>query len=317
MIFNSDFFLLFFPIVFAAHWAVRGARAQNAVLLVAGLIFYGWFDARCLALIVCSVLWTYLFAKHHWNIYLGVGGLVASLGFFKYFNFFLGTTFNIILPLGISFYTFMAVGYLLDVYWKKCEPERNLLTFGTFLTFFPQIVAGPIGRATELLPSYRMERRFDRALAVEGCRQILWGAFAKFVVADNCNLIASTLLSCKLGNAAMIAIGALAYAVQIYCDFSGYSNLAVGVGKLMGIKLKQNFAYPYFASSFGDFWRRWHISLTTWFRDYIYIPLGGSRCSLPRIIVNIWVVFLLSGLWHGAAWTFVAWGGGTRYVPLA
>lgn len=216
---------------------------------------------------------------------------------------------QILLPVGISFFTFQAIAYLVDVYQKRIPAEKNVLNYAVFACFFPQLVAGPIGRAPKLMPQYVKIRVFDEGLAVEGCRQILWGAFAKYVVADNCQLIASTLLNCKLANAGMVWVGALAYLIQIYGDFSGYSNMAVGLGKLFGIRLQQNFAYPYFARSFGDFWRRWHISLTTWFRDYVYIPLGGSRCSLGKNLRNVWIVFLLSGLWHGAAWTFVVWGG--------
>lgn len=254
----------------------------------------------------------------------GVMFCTGILIWFKYYDFFadsvasvcsaLGLSIGkvelqILLPVGVSFFAFQAIGYLVDVYRGKLKAERSFLDFGVFMCFFPQLVAGPIGRGPELLPQYKKVRVFNEPLATEACRQLLWGAFAKFVVADNCSVIASSLLGCQMANSGMIACGALAYTVQIYCDFSGYSNMAIGLGKLFGIRLRQNFACPYFATSFTDFWRRWHMSLTTWFRDYVYFPLGGSRCSSAKAVRNIWIVFLLSGLWHGAAWTFVVWGG--------
>lgn len=300
---------------------------QNIVLLFISLVVLVMWDWYAAMLLFMITAWTYSFGRvstisrnRHMTILkiIGITGPIATLVYFKYANFFLDSvrpflhfksTLRLILPLGISFFTFQSLGYLFDTYRGKIEPEHDFISFACFMCFFPQIIAGPIGRADELLPQYKVQRHFDESLAVEACRQILWGAFAKFVVADNCAMIGSTLLGCKTLTSVMTVIGTLAITIQIYADFSGYSNMAVGLGKICGIHLRQNFTFPYFAQSFGDFWHRWHISLTTWFRDYVYFPLGGSRCSFVKTLRNTWIVFLLSGLWHGAAWTFVAWGG--------
>ena len=302
-------------------------RVQNLILLLISYAVFIIWNMHAAALLLVMTIWIYIFGrvgaistKRPLSILqiIGITGPIVTLLYFKYANFFLDSirplihvscTLRLILPLGISFYTFQALGYLFDTYRGKIEPEYDFLSFACFMCFFPQIIAGPIGRANELLPQYKVQRHFDESLAVEACRQILWGAFAKFVVADNCAMIGSTLLGCKTLTSSMTILGTLAITIQIYADFSGYSNMAVGLGKMFGIRLKQNFAFPYFANSFGDFWHRWHISLTTWFRDYVYFPLGGSHCSLAKTLRNTWIVFLLSGLWHGAAWTFVAWGG--------
>lgn len=312
---DSPAYIAFVIVVFAAYWCCRSCRVQNFILVAASIFFYGCWNWTMVGLLVGSGLWTYFIGlKLAQNpsrslLTLAIAPLIGALGYFKYFNFFMGTSFNIILPLGISFYTFMAVGYLCDVYWKKIVAERDIARFGCFLFFFPQIVAGPIGRAGEMLPQYGVRREFNYPLAVEGCRQILWGAFKKFVVADNCATIAAMLLEGDGLGGDMIFVGMMSFTMQIYCDFSGYTDLAIGIGKLFGINLKLNFQYPYFATNVVDFWRRWHISLTSWFRDYVYIPLGGNRCLPLRRFINVMVVFLISGLWHGAAWTFVLWGG--------
>lgn len=331
MIFTSYTFILFLAIVFIGFWLARTA-ARNYVLTAAALVFYGWLDWRLCGLLAVSAGCAYLTGR--WacscpakrKMALGVS-LVVNLGmlvFFKYYNFFAtaiaaafkaigceidAPTLKIILPIGISFYSFMSISYTVDVCRGLVPAETRLAPFFAYMTFFPQLLAGPIGRAKEMLPQFASVRDFDCGLAVDGCRQLLWGAFKKVVIADNCaRLTASVALSVDVLDGSVLLLGAFIYAIQIYADFSGYSDIAIGVGKLFGIRLRKNFAFPYFASNIADFWRRWHMSLTTWFRDYVYIPLGGSRCSRVKCIRNTFVVFLLSGLWHGANWTYVIWG---------
>ena len=309
MFFNELSFSVFFAVVFCIYWRCDSARRQTFVLAIASLMFYGYWDWRLLLLLIISVAWTYWFALRRWNVAMGISGLLLPLCFFKYFNFIAGTSYNIILPLGISFYTFTSIGYLLDVRWGRQIPERDFINFWSYITFFPQIVAGPIVRASDMLPQYRRLRVFKYSLAVDGARQFLWGLFKKVVVADvAAEFVDKVYYGISVNTGSTLVIGAILYAVQIYADFSGYSDMALGVGKLLGIHLPINFKYPYFASNIGDFWRRWHISLTSWFRDYLYIPLGGSRVAFGHIVFNTWVVFVLSGLWHGAAWTYVIWG---------
>lgn len=337
MTFNSLSFLVFLPIVFGLYWLPvscgKRTEYQNVVLAVASLVFYAIWDWRVLGLFVISVVFTMISARRiakqreirgGGRIWLVISStlLLSVLGVFKYYNFFIDSLsvvfgslgiyrLNLILPLGISFYSFMCISYLVDTY-KGILPrteERSPIAVFAYLSFFPQIAAGPIGRAPEMIPQFSVSRRFENPLAVDGCRQFLWGLFKKCVVADGCAGLVDRLFTCYDGfSGSMLALGAFMYSVQIYCDFSGYSDMAIGVGKLFGIRLRKNFAFPYFATNISDFWRRWHMSLTTWFRDYVYIPLGGSRCILPRVLLNTWIVFLLSGLWHGAAWTFVVWG---------
>lgn len=336
MIFNSLPFLVFLPIVFGLYWLpIRKSWWQNVVVISASIFFYAYWDWRVLGLFVGSIAFTMFVArriaklaemgggKKKWLI-MAIVVLLSILGVFKYYNFFIDSLsflpstsnphLNLILPLGISFYTFMCISYLVDAYKGVLfQPSTstfnlNLSTFA-YLSFFPQIAAGPIGRGPEMLPQFSQARQFDNSLAVDGCRQFLWGLFKKVVIADGCaGLVARLYIGYNDFSGSMLLLGAFMYAVQIYCDFSGYSDMAIGVGKVLGIRLRKNFDYPYFATNISDFWRRWHMSLTTWFRDYVYIPLGGSRCILPRVILNTWIVFLLSGLWHGAAWTFIAWG---------
>jgi D-alanyl-lipoteichoic acid acyltransferase DltB (MBOAT superfamily) len=336
MLFNSIEFAIFLPIVFSVYWLIGRSRlrAQNFFLLVASYLFYGWWDWRFLTLIAFSS-----FVDYGVGRLLGVSrdpqgrrlllacSIVANLGllgFFKYYDFFahnmaegftlLGrpltpSSLSIVLPVGISFYTFQSLSYTIDVYWRKLEPTQNAVDFLAFVSFFPQLVAGPIERATHLLPQFRRQREFDYARAVDGLRQILWGLFKKIVIADNCAVLADTVFGAyQTHTGSTLMVGTVFFALQIYGDFSGYSDIAIGSARLFGFDLKRNFAVPYFSRDIAEFWRRWHISLSTWFRDYVYLPLGGSRSSTWRTVRNTFVVFVVSGFWHGASWTFVAWG---------
>ena len=326
MVFTSLAFFLYLTAAFAAYWIMpKKPTAQNLTLIVLGLIFYASWDWRALVLICLSSLITYYaaYVGKKFVIVLAVIVLLGVLGIFKYANFFLGSIgldvrVNLVLPIGISFYTFMAISYLVDVSTKKILCERNPLIFISHMMFFPQIAAGPIGRADKMLPQYRDARTFNYPMAVEGCRQMLWGFFKKILVADTSAVLVNQLL--VPGQTAFVGlwVGAILFTVQIYADFSGYSDIAIGCGKLFGIRLTRNFMYPYFAKDIVEFWRRWHISLTSWFRDYVYIPLGGGRCRIERKFINTMVVFLFSGLWHGANWTFVFWGAlhGIFFLPV-
>ena len=337
MAFNSIEFLLFLPIVFILYWFVaRQRRMQNVLLLVASYVFYGWWDWRFLVLIVFTSLCSYgsgllmqhLEGKRKAQRAVSAANIVvnlAVLGFFKYYNFFVENlnalfssllgyqldwvTLNIILPVGISFYTFQALSYSIDVYQHKIKPTRDLVEFCAYISFFPQLVAGPIERATNLLPQFQRPREFDYCAAVDGMRQMLWGFLKKVVVADNCAMIVNGNWHHyqTLPTVSLLLLGVM-FTIQIYCDFSGYSDIAIGCARLFGFNLMQNFNFPYFSRSIPEFWRRWHISLMTWFRDYIYFPLGGSRCGKWKIIRNVFIVWCISGLWHGANWTFVCWG---------
>ena len=333
MLFNSFEFLIFLPIVFAIYWLGRkNLLGNNIIVVAASYLFYGWWDWRFLFLIFLTTVLSFasgvLIDKYRRRAKL-VCGLniavnIAILGFFKYFNFFTDNlriifdqigyqldwfTIDVLLPVGISFYTFQALSYSIDVYRRQTRPTRDFIAFTAFISFFPQLVAGPIERSTQLLPQFLKPRRFDYAEAVDGMRQILWGFFKKLVIADNCAFLANTIFdSYTEVSGSMLALGAIFFTFQIYGDFSGYSDIAVGTAKLFGIRLMRNFNLPYFSRDIGEFWRRWHISLNTWFTDYIYIPLGGSRVSRRRTMLNVMIVFTLSGLWHGANWTFVTWG---------
>lgn len=336
MLFNSVTFLIFFVVVFALYWScAEHLRLSNAFLLLASYVFYGWWDWRFLSLLVFSSVVDYVVAlalKHQTCTGVRKGLLLGSvvvnlglLGFFKYYNFFIGSfaefvekcglaahlpTLHVILPVGISFYTFQTMSYTIDVYRRKMEPTADPIAFLAYVSFFPQLVAGPIERAIALLPQFSVVRTFDVALARDGLRQILWGYVKKVVVADNLAGSVDAVFGNYQGLSGWSQIlGVVFFAFQIYCDFSGYSDIAVGTAKLFGFRLMRNFATPYFARSVGEFWRRWHISLSTWFRDYVYIPLGGNRVNEGRRALNLGVTFILSGLWHGANWTFVIWGG--------
>lgn len=337
MLFNSFEFLLFLPIVFLLYWFVfRGRQWQNLLIVIASYIFYGWWDWRFLLLIAltsfCSftsgLLLEHYEGKRQIQQIVSAGNIILNLsilGVFKYYNFFVENldvlfvalfnyhidwvTMKIVLPVGISFYTFQALSYTIDVYQKKLPATHNVVEFFAYISFFPQLVAGPIERATNLLPQFQHERQFDYAKAVDGMRQILWGFLKKLVVADNCAIIVNTCWGNyqHLSGFTLFLLGVL-FTFQIYCDFSGYSDIAIGCARLFGFNLMRNFNFPYFSRSIPEFWRRWHISLTTWFRDYIYFPLGGSRCSKWKVIRNVYIVWGVSGLWHGADWTFVCWG---------
>lgn len=334
MLFNSLDFAVFLPLVFAGYWIIRNTRAQNIFILIASYVFYGWWDYRFLALIALSTIIDYSLGKaipvaasrrkKRFLLSLSIAANLGILGFFKYYNFFIENfkavfTFfgqpidfgymDIVLPVGISFYTFQTMSYTIDVYREKLKPTNNLISFAAFVSFFPQLVAGPIERASNLLPQFLKKRTFSYPAAVDGMRQILWGLFKKVVIADNCAVFVNTIFASPDSYpASTLALGAVFFAFQIYGDFSGYSDIAIGTARLFGFNLMQNFAFPYFSRDIAEFWRRWHISLSTWFRDYLYIPLGGSRGSQSMAIRNIFIIFIVSGFWHGANWTFIAWG---------
>lgn len=344
MLFNSLEFLIFLPIVFLIYWyAFPGNyKGQNIFIVFISYVFYGWWDWTFLFLILFTSLCSYisgLLIGHSRirNKIITAANIIINLfilGVYKYYDFFIEsfvngfsqigipmslTTLNLILPVGISFYTFQALSYTIDVYRNQIKPERNIFTFFAFISFFPQLVAGPIERATHLLPQFAVPRVFNYHVAVDGVRQILWGAFKKVVIADNCATIVNSIFdNYELYNGSTLFLGAIFFTFQIYGDFSGYSDIAVGTAKLFGIQLMRNFNFPYFSRDFAEFWRRWHISLTTWFRDYIYIPLGGSKKGKWVSIRNTFIIFLVSGLWHGANWTFVVWGiyHATLFLPL-
>ena len=367
MLFNSFEFLIFLPIVFLLYWFVfdyalskckHQLLLQNLFVVIASYIFYGWWDWRFLILIAITTILSFLSGigiekapTQRGKKAVMIANIVVNLGIlgvYKYYDFF-ATQFaqlfgiesdflllHLILPVGISFYTFQALSYSIDVYRKQIEPTHDIVAFTAFLSFFPQLVAGPIERATNLLPQFQKKRTFDYAQAVDGMRQILWGLFKKIVVADNCAVYVDQVFG-DIGaySGSTLLLAAVLFTFQIYGDFSGYSDIAIGTAKLFGIKLMRNFNVPYFSRDIAEFWRRWHISLTTWFRDYVYIPLGGSRPEVPArlkakgerreagykkaiAIRNTYIIFLLSGLWHGANWTFVLWGAyhAMLFVPL-
>lgn len=333
MQFTSFEFLVFLPAVFLLYWFVfRARRWQNLLVVAASYVFYGWWDWRFLLLIaatsLCSFASGILIERHRrWRRAFCASNIVLNLlilGLFKYFNFFAESladvcalfghrpdwvTLHVVLPVGISFYTFQALSYTIDVYRGEMRATRDVVEFFAFISFFPQLVAGPIERATNLLPQFQRERSFDYATAVDGLRQMLWGLLKKLVVADTCAGVVNMLMQRpeQYPGGVLLLCGVL-FAFQIYGDFSGYSDIAVGCAKLFGIRLMRNFRLPYFSRNVGDFWRRWHVSLMTWLRDYVYIPLGGSRCGRWKTLRNTFAVFALSGLWHGANWTFVVWG---------
>ncbi|MEY8847892.1 MBOAT family protein [Psychroserpens sp. XS_ASV72] len=346
MLFNSIDFAIFLPIVFILYWFVtnKSLKLQNLLIVLASYVFYGWWDWRFLSLIVFSTLVDYSVGrklkveenKRNRKILLWVSILVnlGFLGFFKYYNFFLdnfvtafsffgteikASSLNIILPVGISFYTFQTLSYTIDVYKKKLEPTKDIIAFSAFVSFFPQLVAGPIERATNLLPQFYKKRTFDYSKAVDGMRQILWGLFKKVVIADNCAEFANQIFNNSSEmNGSTLVLGAIFFTFQIYGDFSGYSDIAIGTSRLFGFNLMQNFAFPYFSRDIAEFWRRWHISLSTWFRDYLYIPLGGSRGGTLMKVKNTFIIFIVSGFWHGANWTFIVWGAlnAIYFLPL-
>ena len=345
MLFNSIDFAIFLPIVFTLYWVLRNQlKLQNLLIVVASYIFYGMWDWRFLFLILFSTVVDYTMgilierndSKNKKKLFLWISILVnlGFLGYFKYSNFFLENFvyafsflgqdlkfrgLEIVLPVGISFYTFQTLSYTIDVYRKKLSPTKDFIAFSAFVSFFPQLVAGPIERATHLLPQFYRKRKFDYKLAVNGMRQILWGLFKKVVIADNCAQFANQIFNnYEDYSGSTLILGAVFFTFQIYGDFSGYSDIAIGISRLFGFDLMRNFAYPYFSRDIAEFWRRWHISLSTWFRDYLYIPLGGSRGGMWMKIRNTFIIFLVSGFWHGANWTFIIWGAlnALYFLPL-
>tara|TARA_B110000967_G_scaffold205886_1_gene251391 strand:- start:101 stop:1504 length:1404 start_codon:yes stop_codon:yes gene_type:complete len=334
------------PVIFILYWLVanKNLKLQNFLIVVASYIFYGWWDWRFLSLIIFSTVIDYLIGislskqenqnKRKVLLWSSILVNLGFLGFFKYYNFFVdnfitafsffGTeinanSLNIILPVGISFYTFQTLSYTIDVYKRKLEPTNDFIAFSAFVSFFPQLVAGPIERATNLLPQFYSKRHFDYPKAVDGMRQILWGLFKKIVIADNCAQYANIIFNNSSEySGSTLVLGAIFFTFQIYGDFSGYSDIAIGTSRLFGFNLKQNFAFPYFSRDIAEFWRRWHISLSTWFRDYLYIPLGGSRGGTWMKVRNTFAIFIVSGFWHGANWTFIVWGAlnAIYFLPL-
>ncbi len=346
MLFNSIDFAIFLPIVFILYWFVtnRNLRLQNFLIVASSYLFYGWWDWRFLSLLLFSSLVDFFVGcglsnqenpvKRKLLISISIIVNLGFLGFFKYFNFFadnFATAFsffgmdinpgslNVILPVGISFYTFQILSYTIDVYKRKLEPTKDFIAFSAFVSFFPQLVAGPIERATHLLPQFYRKRTFDYSKAVDGMQQILWGLFKKIVIADNCAEFANLIFNNSSNySGSTLVLGALFFTIQIYADFSGYSDIAIGTSRLFGFELMRNFNFPYFSRDIAEFWRRWHISLSTWFRDYLYIPIGGSKGSLRTKVRNTFIIFIVSGFWHGANWTFVVWGAlnAIYFLPL-
>lgn len=346
MLFNSIDFAVFLPIVFLIYWGLtkKNIKLQNLFLVLASYVFYGWWDWRFLGLIAFSTLVDFTVGKlmrsvqnpfrRKCYLWISIFVNIGFLGFFKYYNFFIESfvdafslfgrhlefsSLSIILPVGISFYTFQTLSYTIDVYKRKIAPTNDIIAFSAFVSFFPQLVAGPIERATNLLPQFYVKRKFVYEKAADGMRQILWGLFKKIVIADNCAEYANLVFNnSDEYSGSTLLLGVLFFTFQIYGDFSGYSDIAIGTSRLFGFNLKQNFAFPYFSRDIAEFWRRWHISLSTWFRDYVYIPLGGSRGGIKSNIRNTFIIFVVSGFWHGANWTFIVWGllNALYFLPL-
>ncbi len=346
MFFNSYSFALFFPVVFVLYWFLtnRKLATQNFLLLVASYFFYACWDYRFLFLLIFSTLLDYFTglkmyraenknSKKFW-FWLSVGINLGFLGVFKYYNFFEKSladalaqagihtdfyTLKIILPVGISFYTFHGLSYVIDIYKDRIKPVTNFIEYSVFVSFFPLLVAGPIERATHLLPQIQKPRVFEYNKAVDGLKQVLWGLFKKMVIADNCAAYANIIFNDSASySGSTHLMGVLFFTFQIYCDFSGYSDIALGIARILGFELLKNFSYPYFSRDIAEFWRRWHISLSSWFRDYLYIPLGGSRGGRAKNIRNLFIIFIVSGFWHGANWTFLIWGAlnALYFLPL-
>jgi len=335
MLFNSLEFFLFLPIVFFLYWKYNNIKTQNILILISSYVFYGWWDWRFLFLIFMSTVVDYFVAlsiennsdskKRKRILYISVFFNLALLGVFKYFNFFIDSwvdfisifgynientwSLKIILPVGISFYTFQTMSYSLDVYRRELKTTKDFISFASFVSFFPQLVAGPIERASHLLPQILNKRKFSYIQSVEGLRLILWGLFKKVVIADSLSLLVNPIFDNYLNlNGGVLLLGLIYFSFQIYCDFSGYSDIAIGTAKLFGIELRSNFIFPYFSRDIAEFWRRWHISLSSWFKDYLFIPLGGSKKGKWMSIRNVFIIFIVSGFWHGANLTFIIWG---------
>ena len=346
MLFNSIEFAVFLPVVFILYWFVtnKSLKIQNLLLLASSYIFYGWWDYRFLSLIFASTLVDFFIGKaleeqqskklRKVLLWMSLSFNLGLLAIFKYFSFFIESwvdawqmlgismdkvTLNIVLPVGISFYTFQTLSYTIDVYRKQLVPTHSFSQFAAYVAFFPQLVAGPIERASNLLPQFSIPRTFNAKFAMSGVYLIIWGLFKKVVIADNCAFFVNQIFAdSKLFSSGELWLGAILFGFQIYGDFSGYSDIAIGTARLFGFKLKTNFSFPYFSRDIAEFWRRWHISLSAWFRDYLYIPLGGSRGGAWMKIRNIFIIFLVSGFWHGANWTFIFWGAvhAVLFLPL-
>ncbi len=346
MPFNSLDFAVFLPIVFFLYWFLlkKNLRLQNLLIVVASYVFYGWWDWRFLTLILFSTIVDYTVGiklgtekralQRKILLWTSIVVNIGLLGFFKYYNFFAENfteaftffgqdikinSLNIILPVGISFYTFQTLSYSIDIYRERLKPTKDFIAFASFVSFFPQLVAGPIERATNLLPQFINKRTFDYHKAVDGMRQILWGLFKKVVIADNAAEFANMFFNNSSDySGSTLLLGGIFFTIQVYGDFSGYSDIAIGTARLFGFDLMRNFRYPFFSRDIAEFWRRWHISLTTWFRDYLYIPLGGSRGNTSMKVRNTFIIFLVSGFWHGANWTFIVWGAlnALYFLPL-
>lgn len=346
MFFNSFAFAIFLPIVFILYWFVfnKNKSTQNALLIIASYYFYSCWDWRFLFLLVFSTFLDYYTGiqiekakkesiRKFW-FWLSISVNLGFLGVFKYYNFFADSfsdllngfgmrtsplLLNVILPVGISFYTFHGLSYVIDIYLKRIKAEYNFVDYSLFVSYFPLLVAGPIERATHLLPQVKIKREFNYQKAKEGIFQFIWGLVKKVVIADTCATYANAIFdNYQSMNSLSLVLGAVYFAFQIYGDFSGYSDMALGMSKLFGIDLLRNFNYPYFSRDIAEFWRRWHISLSSWFRDYLYIPLGGSSGGMAMKIRNTFIIFLVSGFWHGANWTFIAWGfiNALYFLPL-
>jgi alginate O-acetyltransferase complex protein AlgI len=347
MLFNSLEFFIFLPVVFLLYWFVfkKHLKTQNVLLLIASYVFYGLWDWRFLSLILLSTIVDYYVGisiyrntsqlKRKLWLWVSVIFNIGLLGFFKYYNFFVDSwidmvslfgydikstwTLSVILPVGISFYTFQTMSYSFDVYYKKLQPTRDFISFAAFVSFFPQLVAGPIERASQLLPQIQQKRVFNYIQQVGGLKLILWGLFKKVVIADSLGPLVDDIFAHYTDySSSTLILGVVLFSFQIYGDFSGYSDIAIGTAKLFGIELMSNFKFPYFSRNIAEFWKRWHISLSSWFTSYVYIPLGGSRVSKTKVIRNVFIVFLISGFWHGANWTFIFWGllHACAFIPL-
>ncbi len=336
MLFNSYNFLFFFPVVFSIYWSLanRSLALQNKFILVSSYFFYACWNWKFLFLLVFSTILDFVLGikihetldlkKRKFLLWISISINLGFLAVFKYYNFFVESItqiveifglklnlniLNLILPVGISFYTFHGLSYVIDIYHGKIKPTIDFTVYALFVSFFPLLVAGPIERASHLLPQLLLKKKFNYERAVDGLRQILWGLFKKMVIADNCAQYANLIFNNSFSySGSTLFLGALFFTFQIYCDFSGYSDIASGLARLLGIDLIKNFSFPYFSRNMAEFWKRWHISLSSWFRDYVYIPLGGSRGSLWQTIRNTFIIFVLSGFWHGANWTFIVWG---------
>ena len=346
MFFNSIAFAVFLPIVFFLYWFVfnKTKSTQNVLLIIASYYFYSCWDWRFLFLLVFSTFLDYYTGiqiekgrseknRKFW-FWLSISINLGFLGIFKYYNFFASSfaellnsvgmqaspiLLNVILPVGISFYTFHGLSYVIDIYYKRIKAEYNFVDYSLFVSYFPLLVAGPIERATHLLPQVKVKREFNFESAKQGIYQIVWGLVKKVVIADTCATYANAIFDNYTSmNSFSLILGAIYFAFQIYGDFSGYSDIALGVSKLFGLDLLRNFNYPYFSRDIAEFWRRWHISLSSWFRDYLYIPLGGSKGGIWMKIRNTFIIFVVSGFWHGANWTYIAWGflNAVYFLPL-